>query len=272
MFKKHLHYVLFYLVSVFLLPLNAVANDKPKLSLVIDDIGYSLSYGSQAYDLAGDHTYAIIPNSVYAKKLASIGREKQKELIMHLPMQSSSHSVHHEANTLNANMSEATLIETTQNFLNKMPHISGINNHMGSHLTQYDYFMRPVMDTIYKHNPHLYFLDSRTSAKSKAYAVARRSGLKASKRNVFLDHSHAPSDIKYQFNVWLNKAKRGLPAIAIAHPTKNTLSVISPLLKEAQSEYQFEPLSKHFSNQQKVEPWPETYLSLLHKDAKISKP
>ena len=248
------------------------AYEKPTLSLVIDDLGYSLNYGKKAFELVGDHTYAIIPNSVYAKKLSLIGQKQKKELIMHLPMQSSSHKVRHEANTLNVTMSETKLIETTQAFLNDMPHIAGINNHMGSHLTQYDYFMRPVMETIFKHNPKLYFLDSRTSAQSTAYRVARISGLNASKRNVFLDHSHAATDIRFQFKTWLKKATKGYPAIAIAHPTKTTLSVISPLLNDEQENFNFTKLSQYLSIKKETKPWPRTYLSLLHKDAKTLKP
>lgn len=260
-------------VSFLLLSTTAAfANEKPKLALVIDDLGYSLNYGQQAFELAGNHTYAIIPNSVYATQLLGIGEKQNKELIMHLPMQSSSHKVQHEANTLNANMSETKLIEITQSFLNKMPYIAGINNHMGSLLTQYEYFMRPVMETIYQHNPNLYFLDSRTSAKSKAYIIARRSGLKASKRNVFLDHSNAPSDIRYQFKAWLKKAKQGLSAIAIAHPTKSTLTVLAPLLDAEKDNFEFMTMSQYLAIKKEIPPWNHTYLSLLHKDAKTSKP
>lgn len=263
-----------FLIPSTLLALSSYSHayEKPKLSLVIDDLGYSLNYGKQAFELEGNHTYAIIPNSVYANKLSNIGKTHNKELIMHLPMQSSSHQAQHEKNTLNVSMSETKLIEITQKFLDNMPHIAGINNHMGSHLTKFDYFMRPVMETIYKHNPNLYFLDSRTSAQSTAYQIARKSGLNASKRNIFLDHSSAPSDIRYQFKSWLKKASLGHPAIAIAHPTKSTLSIIAPLLLAEQDNFDFSSLSQYLTNKKEIKPWTHTYLSLLHKDAKTSKP
>jgi len=270
--KRSLHKLFISIVSFLLFSSPVLANENPKLALVIDDLGYSLNYGKQAFNLAGNHTYAIIPNSVFASQLSSIGQKRNKELIMHLPMQSTSHTVHNEKNTLNANMSETKLIEITQSFLNKMPHIAGINNHMGSLLTQYDYFMRPVMETIYRYNPNLYFLDSRTSADSKAYLVARRTGLKASKRNVFIDHSSAPSDIRYQFKIWLKKAKQGRSAIAIAHPTRSTLSVLSPLLDAEKDNFNFVKLSQYLAIKKEIVPWKHTYLSLLHKDAKTSKP
>jgi len=269
---RSLQVILLSTVSILLYSSLSFGTEKPKLALVIDDLGYSLNYGQQAFNLAGKHTYSIIPNSVYAKKLSTLGYQQHKELMMHLPMQSTSNKVHQESNTLNERMSESTLIESTQKFLNEMPHISGINNHMGSYLTRYDYFMRPVMETIFKHNPRLYFLDSRTSAKSKAYTVARNSGLTASKRNIFLDHSNAPSDIKYQFKLWLKKAQEGRPAIAIAHPTKATLSVLTPLLAAEKNNFNFVTLSQYLSKKQEQPSWSHTYLSLWHKDAKTLKP
>lgn len=263
---------LFFFICLYAFSSHSLGLEKPKLSLVVDDLGYSLNFGKKAFELPGNHTYAIIPNSVYAQKLSAIGQQQHKEIIMHLPMQSSSHTVRHENNTLNATMSETQLIETTLNFLNNMPHIAGINNHMGSHLTQYDYFMRPVMETIFNHNPKLYFLDSRTSAQSTAYRVARKSGLSASQRNIFLDHSSAPTDIRFQFKKWLKKASAGHSAIAIAHPTKSTMSIITPLLAAEQENFNFIPLSQYLSKKKETKPWPRTYLSLLHKDAKTSKP
>ena len=246
------------------------ASEKPRLALVIDDLGYSLDYGKQALNLAGNNTYAIIPNSPYAQKLAKLAINAQKEVIMHLPMQPNAHNIKSESSTLNDRMNEQKIIDTTQQFLAQMPYIAGVNNHMGSHLTQYAYFMRPVMETIYHFNPKLYFLDSRTSAKSKAYAVALHAGLKSTKRSVFLDHSSAAADIRYQFKLWLEKAEQGKNAIAIAHPIKSTLEVVAPLLKQAQNNYQFVPVSQYINPKQESPQWP-MYLSHLHKDAKTSK-
>lgn len=249
------------------------AQIKPKLALVIDDLGYSLSYGKKALELAGNNTYSIIPNSPYAQKLSKLALAEHKEIIMHLPMQPSAHDIKSESFTLNNQMDEQQIINTTLKFLKSMPQIKGINNHMGSYLTQYAYFMRPVMDTIYQYNPDLYFLDSRTSANSKAYAVALRTGLTASKRSIFLDHSNIASDIRHQFKAWLKKADQGKVAIAIAHPIKSTISVIAPLLEQAQKHYQLLPLSQYLSTTtpKDTTPWP-MYLSRLHKDAKTSKP
>ena len=50
----------------------ANADQRPVLSLVIDDLGYSLSKGRAAIELEGDHTYAIIPDATYSKRLANL--------------------------------------------------------------------------------------------------------------------------------------------------------------------------------------------------------
>lgn len=246
---------------------------KPILSLVIDDLGYSYKYGSQSLLLPGRHTYAIIPKTIYANQLIELAKNQDQEIIMHMPMQATSNKVGHEHGTLTEWMDEDELITTTQAFLQSMPDIAGVNNHMGSHLTQYGYVMRPVMETIYQHNPSLYFLDSRTSANSMAYVEARRSGLKASKRNIFLDHDESEDEITRQFMRWLKRADEGQPAVAIAHPVKSTLSVIQPLLEKYQDQYQFLPLSEYLDQYQPKEiPTWHTYLSQWHQDAKTWKP
>lgn len=265
-----------YLVVLSLLSglsFNSFAGNKIPLSLVIDDLGYSLNYGKSALELTGEHTYAIIPDTTYAKRLAELANKNNKEVIMHLPMQSTLNVASSEKSTLNESMTENSLIEKTEKLLLQMPYISGLNNHMGSQLTQLEYIMRPVMETIYKHNPNLYFLDSRTSPKSTAFIAAKRAGLKALKRNVFLDHDSAETSIRYQFNLWIERAKQHKSAIAIGHPTKTTLKVITPLLKEHASRFNFIPLSQYKvpkpQNENKL--WP-TYLSQWHKAAKTSKP
>ena len=90
-----------WLVLLIAFATAAEADQRPVLSLVIDDLGYSLENGRAAIDLAGDHTYAILPGAVYSKKLARLAHERNKEVILHLPMQSISSDAAHEPNALN---------------------------------------------------------------------------------------------------------------------------------------------------------------------------
>jgi len=222
----------------------AEADQRPVLSLVIDDLGYSLANGMAVIDLKGEHTYAILPGAAYSRKLAQHAHQQNKEVILHLPMQSINSTAAHEPSALNEAMDEDQLTTNVHALLAEVPFIRGVNNHMGSHLTEFDFFMRPVMDSIRGYNPGLYFLDSRTSSRSVAHAQALDAGLSSISRDVFLDNESNPESIRLQFNIWLTKARSHGSAIAIGHPYSNTIDILRAQLPATDGEFEFLPISK----------------------------
>jgi len=221
------------------------AEQRPMLSLVIDDLGYSYQNGRKAIELEGDNTYAIIPGTSYAKKLARLAQQHDKEVILHLPLQASSPSAPAEPNALNEAMDEDQLTVNLVGMLAEMPVIKGVNNHMGSYLTQIDYFMRPIMDVIKAYNPGFYFLDSRTSPNSIAYTEALSSGLPSIRRDVFLDNDFEnPESIHLQYQIWLQKARDRGYAVAIGHPHPNTLEFLRENLTRDNKQFEFLSVSK----------------------------
>lgn len=228
----------------------AGADQRPILSLVIDDLGYSLKQGKAALNLKGNHTYAIIPGTTYGKKLAALASENGREIILHLPLQASNLHAASEANTLTESMDEDELTLNTIAMLSEFPNIKGINNHMGSHLTEIGYFMRPIMESIRAYRTRLYFLDSRTSARSVAYIEARNSGLDSVRRDIFLDNQHTNIEsIKLQFDRWLKKAQKTGSAIAIGHPHSTTMALLTRELPLIEKDFQFMRISQLISTE-----------------------
>lgn len=222
-----------------------IADQSPVLSLVIDDLGYSLQHGQAAIELQGDHTYAIIPGTYYSRKLARHADSLQKEVILHLPLQASNPYAASEANVLHEAMDEDQIASNLSEMLSEIPSIKGVNNHMGSLLTEIDYFMRPIMDGIKAYNPDLYFLDSRTSPRSIAQVEARLSGLSSISRDVFLDNDHTNVEsIHFQYQLWLQKARDKGHAIAIGHPHPATIHYLQTHLSETRKDFRFYSVSK----------------------------
>lgn len=218
---------------------------QPVLSLVIDDLGYSFDQGRAAIELQGEHTYAVIPGTHYGKRLAKLAEKHNKEVILHLPLQATDPSAASEANALHQGMDEDLLARRLSEMLEEIPSIKGVNNHMGSLLTQIDYFMRPIMDGIRAHNPNLYFLDSRTSPNSIAYTEAVISGLESIRRDIFLDNDHTNIEsIRFQYQLWLQKARDQGHAIAIGHPHPNTIRFLRKHLHKAQNDFRFSSVSR----------------------------
>ena len=144
-------------------------------------------------------------------------------------------------------MDEDQLTSKVHSLLARIPFIRGVNNHMGSHLTEFDFFMRPVMDSIRGYNPQLYFLDSRTTPRSVARAQALDAGLRSISRDVFLDDELNVESIRLQYQVWLEKARHRGSAIAIGHPYAETIQVLRENLPETSLEFQFMRISKLIS-------------------------
>lgn len=220
----------FFLFTIF--AAGAQADSRPILALVIDDLGYSLELGKAAIELDGDHTYAILPGATHTRQLALHAKQLDKEVILHLPMQSIGSASKREPHALNESMDEDQLTSKVHSLLAQIPYIRGVNNHMGSHLTEFDFFMRPVMDSIRAYNPDLYFLDSRTSPRSVAHTQALDSGLSATTRDVFLDNEANHESIRLQYKIWLEKARNNGSAIAIGHPYPQTIQVLRENLPE----------------------------------------
>ena len=216
-----------------LLSQAALADSRPVLSLVVDDIGYSLDLGKAAIELQGDHTYAILPGATHSRELAQHAHDRDKEVILHLPMQSIGSASKREPHALDESMDEDQLTAKVHSLLAQIPFIRGVNNHMGSHLTEFDFFMRPVMDSIRGYNPQLYFLDSRTSPHSVAHAQALDAGLRSISRDVFLDNEPNLESIRLQYRIWLAKAHEHGSAIAIGHPYPTTIQVLRENLPKA---------------------------------------
>lgn len=249
--------------------LNTASADKPALALVVDDLGYSFEIARQVLNLPGKHTFAIIPGTIYDKKIAEFAHQNGHEIILHMPMQSLASGTHNELSALDENMSEDEITSNVLNMLKEVPYIQGINNHMGSKLTEMGYIMRPIMESIKKFKTSLYFLDSRTTSLSQAYQQALRAGVPSLKRDVFLDYDHTnPESIQFQYNRWLYKADENGYAIAIAHPYSSTIDVLKNKLTENAADFQFKTLSQLIDNQQQDKSVWLTYLSHLQKDLK----
>jgi hypothetical protein len=73
-------------------------------------------------------------------------------------------------------MGEAEVRSLLEEELDRVPFVRGVNNHMGSKVTADAGMMRAILQPIRERG--LFFLDSRTTAKSVAYDVAVDMGIR----------------------------------------------------------------------------------------------
>lgn len=205
-----------------------------RLAIIIDDIGYNLALGKRTADLQGDFTLAVLPFTPHGIELAQRAHERGKEIMLHAPM-SNRHNYPLGRGGLLSGMQRAEFLTVLSQNLANIPHIQGVNNHMGSQLTEQAEPMRWLMEELKLRG--LYFVDSRTSAQTQALMMAEKIHLPSRKRDVFLDDERTRSNIKYQLLRALKLAQQQGSAIAIGHPYPETLAELEqlqPLLNQYQ--------------------------------------
>lgn len=106
-----------------------------QLAIIIDDLGYSLNLGKRATDLPGDFTYAVLPFTPHGVELAERAHARGKEIMLHAPM-SNEHDLPLGNGALVEGMSQENFLQVLRDDLANIPHIKGVNNHMGSQLTR----------------------------------------------------------------------------------------------------------------------------------------
>lgn len=212
------------------------ASELAKLAIIIDDLGYNLPLGKRTIDLPGQFTVAVLPFTPHGRELAELADKRGKEVMLHAPM-SNHHKFPLGRGGLVEGMGHAEFLAVLRRNLAEIPHVKGVNNHMGSLLTEQAGPMRWMMKEL--QSQQLYFVDSRTTALTQALIEAERIRLPSRRRDVFLDDKRGRNHVEKQLLLALEKAKTQGSAIAIGHPYPETLAVlksIRPLLKRHQVE------------------------------------
>ncbi len=204
--------------------------DIPVISIIIDDIGHRKEAGLEALALPGPVTYSFLPFAPYAKALAEEAHSLNKEVMLHLPMESRNGN-HLGPGALATGMTEEQILETLKADLQAVPHAVGLNNHMGSLLTSQSEAMGWLMQGI-SATGDLFFIDSRTSELSVAERIAREHAIPTAHRNVFLDHDRDPEKIREQFQRLIHHAHQHGKAIGIGHPYPETIAVLQQELAQ----------------------------------------
>ena len=213
---------------VAMLPVVAASADSssttPVVAIIIDDLGNRLSWDRRALALPGPVALSFLPHTPHAKSLAGKAHAGGKEIMLHLPMESETGQKLGPGG-LTLHMTEQQLRQTTRKALESVPHVSGINNHMGSLMTRHPGAMSWLMDVV-KERGGLFFVDSRTSDRTVAGRMAREKQLPTARRDVFLDNIRKQSAIRKEFRRLLRLARKRGYAVGIGHPYPETMQVL----------------------------------------------
>jgi len=202
---------------------------RPKVAIVIDDLGGENQMSQEILRWNVPLTLSILPFTPYSKVLAQQAHQRGKEVILHLPMEPHGYpKTKPGEGVLLEEMEDEKLLRQLSSDLEAVPNIKGVSNHMGSRLMEDPGKVRIIMKELKRRG--LFFLDSRTTPQTMGLQIAESIGVRATERTLFLDHSQDPEEIKRQLEKLAQLSLETGKAIGIGHPHPSTLKSLKEMI------------------------------------------
>ena len=212
----------------------APRGDEPLLAIVIDDWGYGWQAARDFLDFDRPLTVAVLPHLPLSRSQADEAHARGHQVILHLPMEPLAEQWDLGQGAVTTVMTSEEIHVDVQEALAAVPHVSGVNNHMGSKATADSRVVADVLAAV--KSTGLFFLDSRTTAASVVPAVAREMGVPVLVNDRFIDPDTDPQRVKERILLAARLAKRRGYAVAIGHVRPETYAGLVASLEELDRE------------------------------------
>jgi polysaccharide deacetylase 2 family uncharacterized protein YibQ len=202
---------------------------RPRMAIVVDDLGPDKRIAAELLRLDAPLTFSILPLQAHSRDIAQKAHAQGREVILHLPLEPRGFPLKDPGKgALFVAMSEGELLRQLRKDLDSVPFIVGVNNHMGSRFMEHGESVRLVLGELKKRG--LFFLDSRTTAKTQGYQIARELALLAGERDIFLDNENDVQDVRAQLEGLIRFARDHGKAIGICHPYPSTITALKGMI------------------------------------------
>ncbi len=193
------------------------------MAIIIDDCGQWLDTERGYLALPIPLTLSVLPHVHYTALIAQEAEQAGKGVMLHLPMEPISH-INPGPGEIKTEMTDDAISKQTEDDVAQVPLAKGVNNHEGSEASADPRVMKDVIGVIKAHD--LFFIDSRTNAKTVGADEAQDAGVPNASRDVFLDNQADVAYTESMLERTVAIAKRNGSAIAIGHPRPTTLEAL----------------------------------------------
>ncbi|MBZ5527130.1 MAG: divergent polysaccharide deacetylase family protein [Acidobacteriia bacterium] len=205
-----------------------------RLAIILDDLGGDRAAADAVFALRYPLTLSVLPGHPHSAEIAEEAYAHGYQVMLHLPMQSVA-GEKAEAAELHPGLAPGEVASLVTQMLDSIPHVAGVNNHQGSQATANTELMSALMPVLRERG--LFYIDSRTTAATVAFASAQHAGVPAGFRNVpFLDDVAEVDAVRRQLTLAIDGAKQKGEAIAIGHPHAATLRALGEILPELEAQ------------------------------------
>lgn len=201
---------------------------RPRIVVVIDDLGVDRARSAQIIRLPGPLTAAFLPYAYDLPGQTQAAKATGHELMVHVPMEPKNPDLYAGPDAMLVGADERQLKQRLDSILGRFDSYVGINNHMGSLFTEDQRGMAVVMAALKQRG--LLFLDSRTTNHTVGPELARRFGVPFAERHVFLDNENDVGHIRARLSELEEAARQRGYAIGIGHPRDGTVEALQAWL------------------------------------------
>jgi polysaccharide deacetylase 2 family uncharacterized protein YibQ len=207
-----------------------------RIALIIDDCGYqSRELLSGFCNLRVPVTVSIFPDERETAWMANKAIHSGHEVMVHLPMEPLDYPKRDPGQgAIFSHYDYDRIRQVTRHAIQAVPGARGMNNHMGSRVTEDRRVIGYVLDEVKEQN--LFFVDSVTSQHSVAYNVALEMGISSGRNHQFLDLTEDPDQIAASMRSLAMKARQHGTAIGIGHAKQTTLSALQTVIPQLRAE------------------------------------
>jgi polysaccharide deacetylase 2 family uncharacterized protein YibQ len=204
------------------------------VAVIIDDLGHSLQAARPFIEMSHPVALSLLPDRPFSGTLAEEGAASGKTLLLHQPMEPVGYpDTDPGPGAILLDQTTVQVRQLLEKNIASMPGVVGINNHMGSRATTDPEIMETVLEFVGDRD--LFFIDSRTTADTIGFIMAREKGLKTAERDVFLDNDPDPAAIDARVRELLDLAQRRGWAIGIGHPSTQTAAALDRMALTART-------------------------------------
>ena len=212
--------------------LPAPAKKQVQFAILLDDGGNSLELAKEFASIKYPVAIAVLPHLEYTKQTAQIAKKAGKTVFLHFPMAPKSYpNTDPGKGAVLPNMPQLIINGIVrENFENIGIEVDGFNNHMGSGITEDAVKMEQILLASKAYTNR--FVDSRTTADTKAYAECVKAGYKCGENRLFIDNDNSVEAILAKIYEAAEKSRDDGSIIAIGHVRPNTLQALKIALPE----------------------------------------
>jgi len=197
-----------------------------RIAILLDDGGQKLDLVSTAATLPKTVGFAILPFLPKSAETAVALHEAGHEIWLHLPMEPENYPADDPGpGAVLMAMNSDDLRSAIHSAINNIPHVVGVNNHMGSKVTADLKTMTWIMQELKTRD--LAFIDSRTTIDTVAEEAAQAQGVPTNRRHVFLDNERSAAAIRVQLDEAVYRSRMEGEIVAIGHLDKVTIEVLA---------------------------------------------